>query len=250
MTVFHWVAAPSEAGEAVLTIDRADNQLLVLVDGNEKWNSEWTSGNPEINQSIRIPIPEIGYTEVVTLGANGGVNDRDPYSFVTRLTVPGRAAISGGRSGPMSAPGIIFSETFRVYRLLPKLPNNDRYPRFLQEKQDKDLTNCVCPAFVTEPRGSRYICQAALCVPVDQRLPFDINFLIKQLSGELVDFTYKFYELGDRKGAQGNVRLEFDGLRFEKKDTARQVNLRFKNIGPTLDRNQVFAELDFHVSNI
>jgi hypothetical protein len=125
------------------------------------------------------------------------------------------------------------------------------FPRFYQKHQD-DLDNATCPPYLVEADGTVYLCQAALGTNGNQEDPADINFRIKETRGELVDFKYKLCCLERTGGGRDYFNFELEELRFSVEKTGmgpmRHMNIRFKNGGQPVERDQVFAEITFRVS--
>ena len=236
-----WIAAPTQASNATLKVFHADNQLVILMNGDKIWNSGWTTGDPNLGGiPINIALPTRGYVDVSVLGANGGLGN-DPYNFKTQLVIPGRIdlPIQGTEAGD-GAPGILYTQTYRIFRPYLQLgASNPKWPRF---HSDVSLHQKICPIYSTVDKERTYRCEIDL---QDQGSNFaGVSFRIRETDGDFKFIRFDLYRIklkGD--DADDLPSIEFEHVEIDNFEGTPLVTLRCRNYGTKFGKDDIFADV-------
>ncbi|MBI5319445.1 LysM peptidoglycan-binding domain-containing protein [Bradyrhizobium sp.] len=245
-----YVAVPFGTTTGRVFIDRADNQVVTLVDGLVAYDSGWISDNPPINAAFDFSIPARGFVDVVFAGANGGVNSSDPYEFRARINIGGKTVASPGSSAINSPPGIRWTEAYRFYQcaLLGPTPG---YPTF---GWDTNLHHRIVPV-AKETAGQRtYRCCVALSDGGDNFRYVDGAFLIKEKNGEFAFATCNLFRRAPKGSSAADLpaitppdfyqAISLLHVRIDEYDDVPHISLRFDNpLRQRLEKDEVFADV-------
>jgi hypothetical protein len=215
-----WIAAPPDAKTATIRVFHADNQVVVVVNGDKysaSWDSGWTSGDPDLGGiPVEFPLPDRGYIDVTVLGANGGVGGVDPYNFKTQIVIPGRPPLGiTDRSSDNGPPGIQYNQTFRIFRPYQKL-ENDGVPIF---GSDINLHQRICPIHSVNGNRRTYLCRVFLAESgAGGRVGFE--FRINETDGIFKSLSVPYLCRKNLKGddADDLPRIEFLDMEIDKYD--------------------------------
>ena len=94
---------------AILTITRADNEILAVLNGAVIYNKA-TNNNPSLNEKVNLdPFLASGLNLLVLVG----INWSGPASFTGTVNISGRD-IPFSFSAPATTQGMAFTQTFVI----------------------------------------------------------------------------------------------------------------------------------------